>query len=382
MIQRLIAIFRKELRESLRDKRSLTAAATFAIAGPVLVAGMLSIVADKQTRTEPIEVAVTGATHAPDLIAFLTGQDVIVEAPDAATDVRMVIPVDYGTRFAEGRLIRIEVIADRSRTGARRDASRVERLITTYSAELGQLRLLMRGVAPSVVRPVVVDGKDTASAEARSTTVLGLLGIYFLLAAFVGSMAVAIDSSAGERERNSLEVLMAQPVSPLAVFSGKWVNALLFGTLGIAMALLASRLAFSQVPLTQIGITWSLDATAMGLMLLGLLPLAGFAAALQLSLAMWAKTFKEASAYLNMLSFIPAIVAFVVVFQEIEPETWMYAVPVLGHQQMLTTMMRAEPLSLADIVLLTSGTGAITAAIIFAGARMLTRERIVFGQLD
>jgi sodium transport system permease protein len=382
MIRRLVAIFRKELRESLRDKRSLTAAVTFAIAGPVLVAGSLAIVADKQTSTEPIPVAVTGAVHARDLMAYLTERDVVVEPPDAATDLRMVIPDDYASRFAEGRIIRIKVIADRSRTGARRDAGRLERLVRGYSAELGQLRLLLRGVSPSVVQPVIVDGKDTASAEARSTTVLGLLGIYFLLAAFVGSMAVAIDASAGERERNSLEVLMAQPVSPLAVFAGKWLNALLFGVLGIAMALLASRLAFTQVPLTQIGITWSLDLPVMGLMLLGLVPLAGFAAALQLSLAMWAKTFKEASAYLNMLSFIPAVVAFVVVFQEIEPEAWMYAVPVLGHQQLLTTVMRAEPLSVTDVTLLVAGTTLVTIALIIAGARMLTRERIVFGQLD
>ena len=382
MIQRILAIFRKELRESLRDRRSLTAAVTFAIAGPVLVAAMLSIVADKSSRTEPIEVAVSGAVHAPDLIAFLADRDVVIEPADAEQDLSMVVPEDYAERFSEGRTIRIEIIADRSRTGARRDAGRLEQLVAGYSAQLGQLRLMMRGVAPSVVQPIIVDGKDTASAEARSTTILGLLGVYFLLAAFVGSMAVAIDSSAGERERNSLEVLMAQPVSPLAVFGGKWLNALLFGTLGIAMALLASRLAFTQVPLTQIGITWSLDAGVMVVMLLGLVPLAGFAAAVQLGLAMWAKTFKEASAYLNMLSFIPAVVAFVVVIQEVEPETWMFAVPVLGHQQMLTTIMRAEALSPVDVGLLVVGTVLITVGLIAAGARMLTRERIVFGQLD
>ena len=103
MIDRILAIFRKELRESLRDRRSLTAAATFAIAGPVLVAGMLTIVADKRTRTEPIEVAVSGAVHAPDVVAFLATEDVIVAAPDAETEVRMIIPDDYAgyARIAE-----------------------------------------------------------------------------------------------------------------------------------------------------------------------------------------------------------------------------------------------------------------------------------------
>lgn len=376
---RLVAVFGKELRESLRDRRSLTAAVTFAVAGPLLVAAVIGMSAEKRTSVEPFDVVVEGAEHAPDLVAYLTARD--VRTADEA-DVSLTIPDDYSERFAAGRTILVPVIADRSRTAARRDAQRLETLIERYGAELGQLRLMLRGVAPSVVRPIVVDAKDSASAEARASTVLGLLAVYFLLAAFVGSMAVAIDASAGERERNSLEVLMAQPVRPLVVFAGKWLTTALFGAFGVALALVASRFAFSLVPLSKIGISWSLDWGAMAVMLLGLLPLAGFAAALQLGLAMWAKTYKEASAYLNMLSFVPAVVAFVVVVQEIEPATWMYAVPVLGHQQLLNTLLRAEPLGATDLALLVGCTAALTAALIAAGAWMLTRERIVFGRLD
>ena len=105
-------------------------------------------------------------------------------------------------------------------------------------------------------------------------------------------------------------------------------------------------------------------------------------AALQIALAMWAKTYKEASSYLNMLSFLPAVVAVVVLIQEIEPEAWMYAVPLLGHQQMLRTMIRGELIEPSLVGLLTVTTLGLTGLLIYAGGRMLTQERIIFGHTD
>lgn len=375
----LNAVFRKELKDASRDRRSILASVAFAVFGPLLVAGVMTVTVEKRTVAEDIHVQASGLEHAPDLVDFLASRQVVW---DDESRVHLEIPEDYARRYMEGQPVKLVVSADRSRTSLARDAERLEMLISAYSADLGALRLMLRGISPVLTQPLTIERRDESSREARASVILSLLGIYFLLAAFIGSMAVAIDTSAGERERNSLEVLMAQPVSSLAVFSGKWLTATVFGLLGIALVLIASKIAFTFVPLARIGVSFSIDLETGLLMLASLVPLAGLAAALQLCLAMWAKTYKEASSYLSMLSFAPAVVAMIVVVQEIEPETWMFGIPLLGHQQILNQLMRAEAVGIGPMALLVVSTVAFTAIAIAFGSRLLTQEKIVFGQLD
>lgn len=377
MIGTILAVIRKELKDSLRDKRSLTGVLAFGIMGPVFIALAISVAADRESSQDAISVIVEPPGVAEDLEAYLEQRNFELVEADAA--VRLVVPEDYDRRFSDGESVRVELYVDRSRNKDRRQGDRLERAIQGYAAELGQLRLMLRGVAGSVVQPVTVDVKDLATPESRAGLVLGLLSLYFLLAAFVGSMGVAIDASAGERERNSLEVLMAQPVSPAAVFAGKWLVASLFGLFSVVLIIVFSKIAFLKVPLADIGLTWTLDLRMMALLTLSLVSLALFASAVQMVLAMLAKSYKEASSYLNLLTFVPAVVAMMVVLMEVDTQTWMYAVPVLGHQQMLLTLIRNEPLGVLDIALLTGATIGLALALVAVGGRMLKRERIIFG---
>ncbi len=376
----ITTVARKEWRDSIRDRRSLTAALMFAILGPLLVAGMITITADRETSDDPFEVVVDGAEYASDLSAYLQRNRVEFVADGAG--VALSIPEDYAERFTDGRSVTLIISADRSKSDQRREAQRLEGLIHRYGAELGQTRLLLRGVAPSVVRPLLVEVHDRATREGRASLVLGILIIYFLLAPFVGSMAVCIDVSAGERERNSLEVLVAQPVSSTGLFAGKWLIGTVFGVIGVAMTVVASKLAFIKVPLAKIGMSWTMTATTMAQIGLSLVSLAALVAALQIALAMWAKTYKEASTYLSMLSFVPAALAAYLVVQEVESAPWMYLVPLLGHQQVLRTIIRAEPLDPINVAVLTIATLALTVVLIWFGGRLLTKEKIVFGSSE
>ena len=382
MIQTLKAVIRKEWRDSVRDRRSISASILFAISGPLLIALLIANQADEATSNEPIRVDIVGAEVASDLMANLHKGGVELAEGAEPAPVQLTIPTDYAETFEAGEVVWLEVTADRSKSGARRDAERLERLIQGYSASLGQMRLALRGVAPSVAQPIAVESRDLATREARSSHILGLLTIYFLIAAFFGSMAVSIDVAAGERERNSLEVLMAQPISALAVFAGKTVVASLFGAFGIGMTILVSKLVFVRVPLDEIGLSFTIGWLDAGLILVSLLPLAVMVAALQILLSLWAKTFKEASTYLNALMFLPMAVAMVVQVKEVEPAAWMFSVPLLGHQQWIRGMIRAETVEPALMGLLTLSTLAVAAALIWLGSTMLGKERIVFGQSD
>ena len=382
MIATIKTVIKKEWRDSIRDRRSMTAAVMFSIFGPVLIAVMISVTAERETSSEPFKVHVQGAEYATDLSAFLQRNQVEFATDEDKKRVELRIPEDYAERFAAGNAVTLKLASDQSKNNSRREARRLQSLIQSYSGSLGQTRLALRGVAASVVQPIKVDLEDLATREGKASNILGILVIYYLLAAFIGSLAVSIDVSAGERERNSLEVLMAQPVSSTAVFAGKTGVAAIYGSIGIGLTIFVSKLVFVKVPLAKIGMTFTMSWVDAAQLLLGLLPLAAMVAALQIGLAMLAKTYKEASTYLNMLSFVPAAVAMVVLIQEVDAENWMYGVPLLGHQQMLLTMIRAESLDPMLVGLLSAVTLALTALLIFAGGRMLTRERIIFGQSD
>jgi sodium transport system permease protein len=378
----VLAVVKKEWRDSIRDRRSVTAAVIFAIAGPALIALMIAAKADRETSDEPFKVHVSGAEYAPDLADYLVRHQVELFEGDERVGVNLEVPDDYADRFGRGRMITVVLAADQSKSADRRDVQRLEQLVQRYSASLGQMRLSLRGVAPGVGRPLAVDVQDLATREAKGSDILGGLTIYFLMASFIGSMAVSIDVAAGERERNSLEVLMAQPVSSRAVFAGKTAVASVFGAFGIALTIVISKLAFLKVPLAKIGLTWTLDWVDASLMLASLLPLAILVAALQIALSLWAKTFKEASAYLNILMFVPMGVALAILVKEIDAAVWMYSVPLLGHQLLLRSMIRAEAVQPMLVFLLTASTLTLATVLVHAGGWMLTRERIVFGQSD
>lgn len=372
----LFAIFEKELTENLRDVRSMMVLIAFTSLGPLAFAGTQALMEDKIRGQDELKIILEGDAHAPELVERLRRRD-IVASDDA--EIRVIVPEDFAAVMARGETVRIPVIADRSKLGSRGPTQRIERAIDAYGQELGALRMLLRGVPLSVARPIVAEPKNSAPPEARGAFLMGFMAVYFLFSAFVGSMGVAADSAAGERERSSLEVLLAQPVSPQVVFAGKWLCATLFSILSVLFTIGVSRLVFTLVPLEGTGISWSLGlwgvVTVVGL----LLPLAGFAAALQLCVSFWAKTYKAATMSLNMLNLIPMMVAFGIMLQELEPETWMFAVPVLGHQQMLVAMVRGEILPALQAWLLVGGTSVLTALLIGIGTFMLTREKIVFG---
>jgi len=378
----VFVVFRKELKDSLRDRRSIASAVLFSLFGPVLLGFVITMTAEKQLGQRDLNIHVTGEAYAHDLSQYLKQRKVNFVESDQEASVRLEIPEDYAQRFNAGQPVRLKLYVDRSRSDQARDAQRLSGYIQAYSAELGQLRLMLRGVVASVANPVLVELKDESSPQGRSVFILGGLVVFFLLASFIGSMAVSIDISAGERERNSLEILMAQPVSANTIFTGKWLVAALFGAISTAIILVVSKLVFLKVPLSKIGFIWGLGWSDLIVILFALLSVSGLAAALQLVVAMWAKSFKEASSYLSMLSFLPAGVAMAVFAMELEAQNWMYAVPLLGHQQFLLSMVRAESVGVFNVSLLTFNTAIVVALLLFAGGKMLTREKIIFGQSD
>lgn len=349
-------VVRKELLDIGRDRRTLLMALLLSpLMAPVLMMGM-SFMAEQRVKTEMdrvLDVPVIGAEHAPNLVAHLATMGInAVDAPDdldaaiasQQVDVAIEIPASFPEDWHAGRPATVEVISDSTRRNAETPTLRVRAAISAYGQQVGALRLLARGIDPSVAQPVAVGARDTASEEAKRGIMLAVLLPYLLiLSSFIGGSYLILDATAGERERQSLEPLLATPASRGAIVSGKIAAACVIG-MG---ALLLTLLAFKGSAQMGGASARMLDVSflAIGKMLLVLLPMLLIGTSLLTFLAATAKSMKEAQSHLTWLLLLPMIPSIVLMVNPIKTELWQFAVPFLAQNQLLLKIIRAEAIT-------------------------------------
>ncbi len=389
MTTKALAVFAKEALDAVRDRRSLTSALSFALFGPLVLGMALATLAKKNGDDGPLKVAVAGAEHAPSLIRFLEQNRVEIEAPPADLEgavrrgdlkLALVIPPDYGKDFRASRPATIRLVHDAARMGSSTPVRRVERLLERYSGQVATLRLTARGISPKIVQPVEVAQIDLSSAASRAALALGSFPIFLLMSAFIGGMNVAIDTTAGERERGSLETLLVHAVPRLDLVVGKWMAAVVFNLLAVVLTLFFSFLVLRWDRLQRMDLPVALSVEDALRFLALLLPLALLAPALQMLIALFARSFKEAQTQLSLLLFIPMIPGLLLSFQSFEPKPWMRAVPMLGEQVVMGDLLRGRTVDPATLAMTATVTLALTVVCLVATSRLLQHERIVLGR--
>lgn len=392
MKSKLWIVLRKELLETLRDRRTLGMLALVSLLYPLMIGLILHQLIDKSTKTERegIELAVIGAAKAPTLMAQLGQRNITVKdtAPmdeDAIgqllhakkTVAVLRLSDDFVENYQAMRPARVEVWFDSaSENGAQR--REVEDVLDAYSRNVASARLLAHGVSPAALAPVVVQRYDTGTNASRSAVLIGsLLGLLFL-PAFIMTMSGAVDSTAGERERRSLEVLMAQPATTWELISGKILAISLLGMVGVTVELLLGHVVLKWLPLEEIGMSWSVGWGHLLLVCLVTAPLSLLASALYVTLAMNAKTFKEAQTVLSIVMLVPFIPTMVVSFMDLKTAQWMYMVPMLSNQTLAKELSKGGDIGSLPF-LLTFLCSAIPALLLaaFASWRMKTERYVL-----
>ncbi|GAB2511091.1 ABC transporter permease [Pseudoxanthomonas sangjuensis] len=360
-IGNLWTVLRKELRDFTRDRRTL--ALTLLIGPlfyPVLLFGIGKLTALRaQTQLEkPLEIYMAGAEGAPNLVAWLAGQGIRAKADagDAKTlearidaairnqseDVALVIGADYADDWRAGRPARVTVVADSTSRNADLMVARVKAALGAYGQQVGALRLLARGIDPSITRAVGVEDRDLATPEAKRGLLLSvLLPLIMMIFAFLGGAAITLDATAGERERQSLEPLLATPAPRWAIVSGKMLAAGALGVLGLVLTLLSFKFAATVAS----GSLGALDVSVPAILklLLVLLPLVLLGTALLTFLAAGAKSLKEAQSHMTLLMFLPMLPAYALMAYPLKAQAlWQYAVPFLAQNQLLVKITRGE----------------------------------------
>lgn len=356
-----ITVWLKEIRENLRDKRTVLSALIYApLIGPVLFVLMMNVMVNQQlAKAEgPLKVPVIGAQYAPNLIDALKHQGLVPEAPIAdpdaavrnrATDVVLRIPPSYPQAWNAGKPAQVEVIYDASQQGSSTPRDRLEGMLGQYSRQQGALRLLARGLSPALAAPLVVSKRDQSTPQSRAGMMLSILPYFFVLAIYIGGMYLAIDLTAGERERQSLEPLFASPVARWRILVGKLGAIGTFSLASLVITAVAFVIAGYFLPTAKLGMVFDLGGTFVAKAILLELPLIALFAVLETLVAAFAKSYREAQTYLGLLMFIPILPSILMSIMPVKSAPWMYTVPLLGQQIGISDLLRGNPVSAGDI---------------------------------
>lgn len=353
----LLVVMRKELRDFARDRRTFLLTLFMApLIYPMLFLGMGKLTELRaETQLEKnLTLSVVGIERAPNLVAFLAsrGIDAKSATPDyearilnQSEDVALVIDKEFAADWRAGKPAKVELVMDSTRRNSDVPTDRVRNALQQYGQSVGALRLLARGVNPMVGSPVNLASRDLATPEAKSSMLMQvLLPLILTLFAFIGGSHLAMDTTAGERERQSLEPLLATPASRTALVGGKMLAAVLMGLTSMLLILLSFKLSASLAG----GSARSLDVSflAMGKLLIVLLPLVLIGTATLTALSAAAKSMKEAQSHMVWLMMLPMLPAYALMAYPLKDTAlWQYAVPFLSQNQMIQKVTRGEAAS-------------------------------------
>ena len=383
-------VYQKEVRENLRDRRSLFNSVLLGpILFPILFIGLAYFTSSKQQeRVEQVlEVPVAGAQNAPNLVSFLEQQGVVIqpapadpEASVSSQEVQVIIriPVQFAEQWNAGEPAVVELIADPSRRESEIPMQRVRGLLAAYGAQIGQLRLQLRGVAATLQSPVMIKDVDLSTPQSRGMLVMIMLPYVLMITAFTGGMHLAIDSTAGEKERKSLEPLLINPVPRWQAMLGKMAATATYAFASLLLTLLAFRLAFPMLPTGALGVDLSISAGALGSIMLTVAPVVVLAAAMLTTLAALAKSLREAQSYMGLVFMIPMIPSLIFMVNPMKPETWMMAIPMFSQNLLIGEFVRGESVGILWLALSMGSTLLIGLGFAAVAANLFSRPRIVF----
>ncbi|MBT8061238.1 MAG: ABC transporter permease [Xanthomonadales bacterium] len=386
----LLTVFKKEVRENLRDRKAVFNSILLGpILFPLIFIGLAWFGTSKQIeRAEQVlEVPVVGSQHAPNLVGFLEQQGVVIQpAPEdpegmvRSQEVPVVvrIPEKFGEQWTSGEPAVIEVIADPSRRESETPMRRIRSLLQAYGGQIGAMRLQLRGVSPNVATAIMVKDVDLSTPKSRGLLLMIFLPYMLMITAFTGGMHLAMDSTAGEKERKSLEPLLINPVPRWQIMCGKMLATVVFAFSSLTLTLISFRFALPYMPTGSLGIDLTLDLQTITGILMVVGPVAVLAAAMLTMLATFAKSFREAQSYMGLVILIPMIPSILFMANPVKPETWMMNIPMFSQNLLIGEFVRGEAVPMLWLALSIGSTLAIGLILGAIAASLFNKPRVVF----
>jgi sodium transport system permease protein len=378
-------VFVKELKDALRDRRTLMVVFFTSIAmGPLMLVLLSSLVGKYEKRAEAREIVAIGLDAAPTLRNYLERQTYVIKAAphdwegqlkdSKLGDPVVIVPDTFEDDLAHGQPPRIQLVYSSANGRAQAGVGAIERLLQGFGNEQAALRLVARGVAPGVMNVSSVDEHDIADNASRAAQLTAMVPMFVMMAVLYGALNAALDTTAGERERGSLEPLLATPATRTALVIGKWgavfALGLLIAVLSCMSFLPAQRLLRSEQLAALFRFGWVEAAWFIGL----LAPLAAALSALIMAIAIRCKTFKEAQANTVVLTLAVSMTPMISLFNQEGESGWNLWVPALAQSTLMNRVLKNAPISAMDVAPSLVVCIVLTVAALMFVSRQLTKR--------
>jgi sodium transport system permease protein len=377
-----LTVYRKEIVDALRDRRTLlTVLISSVLMGPAVLVAISALVATFESRAELREVYVIGIEHAPSLKNFFERQTYTVKpAPaDFETQLRkarladpvVVIPKDFEAALLRGDAPVVEVVVDSANQRSQAGAGRIERLLSGFGRERAALTLALRGVSVDLLEPLQVEDRDLASTQTRATQITGMLPYFVMMAVLYGALNAALDTTAGERERGSLEPLLMNPLDRWVLVLGKWAAVASVGMLIAVLSSLSFLPGQWMLRSDTLAAMFQYGLREASMFLVVLLPFAAAVSAVLMAVAIRCKSFKEAQASATVVMLAASLLPLINVFSLGSESPWYLWVPALAQNVLMTHVLKGESLGAAQIAVPLAVCGALTVLGVWFVARTL-----------
>lgn len=386
----VLTVLKKELLDHFRDRRTVTMVFLLSIAmGPLMLIGLTYFISSVEEKAEKREVFVLGQEYAPQLTNFMARQDMKIKAPkeDFRTLIKegkheavLVIPKDFNEKFVTGEAS-VELVYDDTRQDANSASTGVlRRVLRGFNSELTTQRLIARGVSPSVVKGIDIQNTNMGTAAQRAAMLLFIIPWMALVVGVTGCVSVVIDMTAGERERGSLEPLLLNPIDRSALILGKWGATAVYAILIMITILLGFALTLQFLPLPKLAGVVSLSPAQYVGFAAVVLPFGPATAAVQMLIATYGRSFKEAQTYVSYFLSAIMLVPALTLFLQLKDANWQLFVPMMGQLMVLTRILRGEQVGAMHLLVPIAVSIVMTVVAVYLLTRLIRSEKIIFGR--
>ena len=385
-------VFRKELLENVRDRRVILSAFFFGVLLAPVIFGLTTTFASRrvvESQDKPLKLAVSGVERAPNLVRFLEENGVqitpVMLTPELAVDsVRagqrdfvLLLDDEYGRKLQTGEPAPLDLVVDTSNSQTSAGAERARRLLEAYGRQLASLRLLVRGVSPEVIEPLDVRTLDVATPAGRSLLILGMLTYFCFMSMLVGGFYLAIDTTAGERERGSLEPLLSLPVARSELIVGKMLATAAFMSISLLLTLAAFGMVLEFIPLESLGMSANFGPQIILGIFAVMVTFVPLGAGLMTVVASFTRSNREAQSWLSVVMFLPIAPIMFAVMNGTKPTAGLMAVPSLSQHLLATSLLRGDAIPPLYLAICAASTLAMGAVLVLVAVRLYRREAIL-----
>ncbi len=379
----------KEIIDNLRDRQTVFYALLF---GPVLLPLLIggSIVASLKQLSIDFDVVTTVAVEnrssAPQLMEFLYSNNVdVVDAPDnpeqavrrGDVDVVLKVMPAFGDNLRAGQPAPLTLFVNEADKESGKQARKIRALLSVYERTLNNLRMQHRGMDPNIFNTLDITQQDVSQDGAGGQLLASLLPFLLIVSMVMGGFYLAIDTTAGERERQSLEPLLTLPLRRRDLVLGKFGATFCFVLLSGLLTAISVFLLFKLFPTDLLGSNMRFDGITITKAFLLASPLLVFISAVLIAVSAFTRSTKEAQTYLGLLMVIPMAPFFALQFITIRNAVYSMPFPMLSQYQLLERVVLGDAIPALFIVLSVVGTLASAGLLLWLAFGLYSKDRIL-----